>query len=139
VAFNGQGWDSSESLEDLGWMGMAVVAHQQQGEARPLPSAVDLAAYRIVQESLTNVRKHGGGPAAHLRLSYTPDGLAIEVENRVGRGPAAGPEPRAGHGLTGMRERAASVGGTLDAGPGPGGRFLVRAFPPAPVSQEVST
>ncbi|WP_433729471.1 sensor histidine kinase [Actinoplanes sp. CA-051413] len=115
------------------------VAHQQEGEARPLPSAVDLAAYRIVQESLTNVRKHGGGPAAHLRLRYTPGGLAIEVENRVGRGPAAGPEPRTGHGLTGMRERAASVGGTLDAGPGPGGRFLVRAFLPAPVSQEVST
>jgi signal transduction histidine kinase len=109
------------------------VAHQQEGEARPLPSAVDLAAYRIVQESLTNVRKHGRDPNAQVRLTYTPEGLTITVENRAGTATGAHP----GHGLTGMRERAASVGGTLDAGPGAGGRFAVRAFLPASVSQEV--
>ena len=113
------------------------VAHHQNGDARPLPSAVDLAAYRIVQESLTNARKHGRHPTAHLRLSYTRDGLMIAVENRVGPGFAAG--PRTGHGLTGMRERAASVGGTLAAGPDASGRFAVHAFLPAPANQGVST
>jgi signal transduction histidine kinase len=112
------------------------VAHHQDGDARPLPSAVDLAAYRIVQESLTNAQKHAGDPTARLRLSYTRGGLTIAVENRVDPGSDAG--PRAGHGLTGMRERAASVGGTLDAGPDAGGRFAVHAFLPAPLRQEVS-
>ena len=115
------------------------VAHRQEGESRALPSAVDLAAYRIVQESLTNARKHGRGPLAHLRLSYAPDGLTIAVDNQLEPGSAAGQGPRTGHGLTGMRERAASVGGTLDTGPDAGGRFTVRAFLPAPVSREAST
>lgn len=113
------------------------VAHHQDGDARPLPSAVDLAAYRIVQESLTNARKHGGDPVARLRLGYTTTGLTIAVENRVD--PAADPGAHTGHGLTGMRERAASVGGTLAAGPDAGGRFAVHAFLPAPVNQGAST
>jgi signal transduction histidine kinase len=113
------------------------VEHRQDGEARTLPSAVDLAAYRIVQESLTNAQKHGGDPTAHLRLSYLPDGLVIAVENRVAPGaPPSG--ATSGHGLTGMRERAASVGGTLDAGSDANDRFAVHVFLPAPVSQEVS-
>jgi len=115
------------------------VTHHQDGDARPLPSAVDLAAYRIVQESLTNARKHGGDPVAHLRLSYTRTGLTIAVQNRVRPGLAASPGTRTGHGLNGMRERAASVGGTLNAGPDASGRFAVHAFLPAPVNQGVST
>lgn len=111
------------------------VAHQQDGEPRPLPSAVDLAAYRIVQESLTNVRKHGGEPTAHLRLSYTPTGLTIAVNNRTR--PTTSPHPNPGHGLTGMRERATSVGGTLDAGPDTNGHFAVRAFLPAALIRKV--
>ncbi|MEV7630165.1 histidine kinase [Actinoplanes sp. NPDC089786] len=115
------------------------VEHRQNGEARPLPSAVDLAAYRIVQESLTNAWRHGGAPIAHLSLGYTRTGLTIAVENRVEPGLAESAGRPTGHGLTGMRERAASVGGTLDAGPGAGGRFAVRAFLPAPDNQGVST
>ncbi|WP_285681952.1 histidine kinase [Actinoplanes sp. NBRC 103695] len=110
------------------------VAHQQDGEARSLPAAVDLAAYRIVQESLTNVRKHGD-PTAHLRLSYTSGGLTIAVDNRARF--SAGARSRTGHGLTGMRERAASVGGTLNAGPDADDRFAVRAFLPAPLRKTV--
>jgi signal transduction histidine kinase len=110
------------------------VEHRQDGEARSLPSAVDLAAYRIVQESLTNAQKHGGDPIAQLRLSYVPGGLVIAVENRVEPG-AAAPGATSGHGLTGMRERAASVGGTLEAGPDAGGRFAVHVFLPAPSSR----
>jgi signal transduction histidine kinase len=111
------------------------VAHHQDGEARSLPSAVDLAAYRIVQESLTNAQKHGGDGQADVRLSYGRRGLTIAVRNRLEPGFAAG--PGTGHGLTGMRERAESVGGTLDAGPGADGRFVVEAFLPAPVSPGV--
>ena len=117
-------------LESVAAAGLRV-AHRQEGEARPLPSAVDLAAYRIVQESLTNAHKHGHDPNAQVRLTYTPDGLSILVENRAGS-PSG---PRAGHGLTGMRERAASVGGTLEAGPDDSGRFAVHAFLPAPVGR----
>ncbi|GLY94097.1 histidine kinase [Actinoplanes sp. NBRC 103695] len=133
--------EPTPGLERLGGLLDSVAAaglrveHQQEGEARSLPSAVDLAAYRIVQESLTNARKHGRDPNAQVRLTYTPDGLVITVENRAGPSPTG---TRTGHGLTGMRERAASVGGTLAAGPDASGRFAVRAVLPAPVSQEVS-
>ncbi|MFI5894943.1 sensor histidine kinase [Actinoplanes sp. NPDC051513] len=116
-------------LDSVATAGLRV-AHQQDGEARRLPSAVDLAAYRIVQESLTNARKHGRDPNAQVRLTYTAKGLLITVENRAGSSTG----PRTGHGLTGMRERAASVGGKLDAGPDASGRFAVHAFLPAPIN-----
>lgn len=115
-------------LDSLAAAGLRV-EHRQEGEARPLPSAVDLAAYRIVQESLTNAHKHGSEPAARLRLDYTPAGLGIVVEN-----PAAHPAPDAagsGHGLIGLRERVSSVGGTVRTGRGDDGRFTVSAFLPA--------
>jgi signal transduction histidine kinase len=114
-------------LDALGGAGLRV-EHHQDGEARELPSAVDLAAFRIVQESLTNAQKHGTDERARLDLGYAPAGLTIAVSN-----PAAGADSLGGggHGLIGMRERAAAVGGTLSAGLS-GGRWVVEAFLPAP-------
>jgi signal transduction histidine kinase len=104
------------------------------GEPGPLPAVVDLAAYRIIQESLTNVARHAGPASARVCLTYAPDGLGIEVTDN-GRMAAGGPAaavsglalPGAGTGIAGMRERAAAVGGRLEAGPRPGGGFAVTA------------
>lgn len=98
------------------------------GQPRPLPCAVDGAAYRIIEESLTNARRHAPGAAVAVRLRYDPDGLTIEVRDE---GPPTG-TPGAGAGLLGMRRRAEAVGGTFSAGPRPEGGFLVRAVLPAP-------
>lgn len=93
---------------------------------RPVPDGVGLAAYRIVQEALTNVRKHAGPDATvHVRLGVSADAVEVEVLDD-GRG-AAAPSDGAGHGLLGMRERVAAHGGTLHAGPAPGGGFAVSA------------
>jgi signal transduction histidine kinase len=103
------------------------------GRADPLTDAVDLAAYRIIQESLTNVRRHSRGSHATIRLTHKPDAVLIEVHSPDGeRSPAdaLGTNVSAGHGIVGMRERAASVGGTLRASPRPGGGFLVSAVLP---------
>ncbi len=95
------------------------------GERRELPTGVDLAAYRIIQESLTNVVRHAKGTAALLAITYRLADLVIEVRNDTSDvSPASAV---AGHGLRGMRERVAALGGELDAGPRPGGGFLVRA------------
>jgi signal transduction histidine kinase len=97
------------------------------GEPVPLPSAVDLAAYRIVQESLTNAIRHAGPATAAVSLGYGRDELRIEVTD-TGHGLGnLGASPNGGHGLAGMRERAATVGGTLETGPGPAGGFRVAA------------
>ena len=101
------------------------------GEPVPLPAAVDLAAYRIVQESLTNAIRHAGPAAAAISLTYLHDELRIEVTD-TGRGPVVGAAAgaaggEAGHGLAGMRERAAAVGGIVETGPGPRGGFRVAA------------
>jgi signal transduction histidine kinase len=101
------------------------------GAPYPLPAAVDLAAYRIVQESLTNVIRHAGPATAAVSLSYLEDELRVEVAD-TGRGAGAASATgaaggTAGHGLAGMRERAAAVGGSVDTGPGPGGGFRVAA------------
>lgn len=101
------------------------------GARRPLPPAVTLIGYRIVQESLTNVHKHGGGAAALLRLDYGPDELSIEVVNGGG-GSDVDASNRPGHGIVGMRERVAAVSGTLDIGLTPDGRFRVFARLPIP-------
>lgn len=104
--------------------GMQVEADLPES-APDVPDGVGLAAYRIVQESLTNVRKHAG-PRASVALRVTV-GRAVEVEVRDdGRGAAAASDGR-GLGVTGMRERAAVHGGTLEAGPAPGGGFVVSA------------
>jgi signal transduction histidine kinase len=91
-----------------------------------VPGAVDLAAYRILQESLTNVLRHAGGASALVRLAYAPEALEVEVTNGNG-GHHRGPPRPPGHGIAGMRERATAVGGELQAGPRPEGGFRVRA------------
>ncbi len=116
-------------LDALGGAGM-LVEHHQDGASRELPSAVDLAAFRIVQESLTNAQKHGAEGRARLTLGYTSAGLEISVSNPADASPG---DRSGGHGLLGMRERAAAVGGTVSAGQS-GGRFVVEAFLPAPVT-----
>src|SRR5579859_1182882 len=100
------------------------------GEPFPLPAAVDLAAYRIVQESLTNVIRHAGPASATVSLSYRPDEIGIDVTD-TGHGPKAAGGGPAGHGHAGMRERAAAVGGTLQTGPRAGGGYQVTARLPA--------
>ncbi|MEN8654968.1 sensor histidine kinase [Streptomyces sp. 21So2-11] len=112
-----------------------TVDFKVEGTARPLPSGVELTAYRIVQEALTNARKHGGPDVgASVRLVYFDDGLGLLVEDD-GRGAAhelyedGGADGR-GHGLIGMRERVGMVGGTLDAGPRSGGGFRISALLP---------
>lgn len=99
---------------------------QVQGEVRPLPAAVELTAYRIVQESLTNVIRHAGATRATVTVQYEPGVVTVQVEDD-------GPNPPAdaanGHGIRGMRERAEAVGGRLEAKPGPGG-FRVWAVLP---------
>jgi signal transduction histidine kinase len=96
------------------------------GEPRPLPFGVDVAAFRIVQEALTNVSRHAGEARARLRISYAERDLTLQVEDD---GPGVGPIAKAGvgRGIVGMRERAAAFGGELEAGPRPDGGFRVRA------------
>lgn len=96
------------------------------GDVRPLPAGVGLAAYRIVQEALTNVRRHAGSVATDVELAYTPSSLHVMVSNRPGsQGAIDGTST--GMGLVGMRERAAMCGGTISAGPCADGRFVVAA------------
>jgi signal transduction histidine kinase len=100
------------------------------GEPVPLPAGADLAAYRIIQESLTNTIRHAGPATAAVSVSYAADAVRIEVtDTGLGQpaeaamtGPGSG-----GHGLAGMRERAAAVGGSVETGPSPGGGFRVTA------------
>ncbi|MFI8916164.1 sensor histidine kinase [Streptomyces sp. NPDC053513] len=95
-----------------------------------LPPEVDLAAYRIVQESLTNVVRHAAAPTCRVTVERRTDTLLVEIADD-GRGtPAAA--PGGGYGLVGMRERAALLGGSLTAGPRPGGGFQVTALLPLP-------
>jgi signal transduction histidine kinase len=104
---------------------------QVGGAPRALPPGLDLAAYRVVQEALTNVLKHAGKPRTTVRLNYREADLVVEVAD-AGRpipaaGPASGAVSGSGRGLLGLRERIALYGGQLDAGPRPGGGWLVRA------------
>jgi signal transduction histidine kinase len=114
-----------ELLDQARKAGMSV-SFTLEGAARPLPEGAELAAYRVVQESLTNTRKHGGlAAAAAVRLRYEPDGLMLQVTDDGLGAAAAGDGP--GHGLTGMRERIEMYGGTVQAGPLPGGGYQVTA------------
>jgi signal transduction histidine kinase len=98
------------------------------GRSRQLPPGVELSAYRIVQEALTNIAKHAATTTARVTLDYRPDRLTIEVADH-GRG---GPVGSTGLGLAGMRERVQLYGGHVDAAPLPGGGFLVAAHLPMP-------
>ncbi|HEY2673740.1 MAG TPA: sensor histidine kinase [Rugosimonospora sp.] len=110
------------------------VEDETGGAVRRLPPATDLTAYRVIQESLTNVRKHAGNVTARLRLDYQPTALRIVVDNDVsGAGPAPGPDRMRrdgpGHGIVGMRERVAALGGSLHAGRRPGGFRVTATLP----------
>lgn len=100
------------------------------GPVRALDPGVELTAYRIVQEALSNVRRHAPGAAVDVQLRYTDDDLRVRVRDN---GPSPpGPTADGSHGLLGMRERATTVGGTLRTGPARGGGFLVEAVLPTP-------
>jgi signal transduction histidine kinase len=105
------------------------VTLERTGSVRALPHGVELCAFRIVQEALTNVVKHAGPVTTTVRLDYGPDQLHIIVADTGTRG---GGEPGIGHGLLGMRERAAAYGGRITAGPDPDGGFVVDARLPCP-------
>jgi len=125
------GLDRLPGLIDRARAAGADVTLDITGAARPVPASLDLSAYRIVQEALTNVGKHAAGAPASIVLDWGQDALAIEIRNPgadLERADANG----SGHGLIGMRERARMLGGEFSAGPADGGGFLVRASLPYP-------
>jgi signal transduction histidine kinase len=99
-----------------------------EGTPAELPAGLELSAYRIVQEALTNVVRHAGPATARVAVRHAPDRVAVEVVDD-GRGGDPGRD-HGGHGIAGMRERAALYGGTLEAGPRAGGGFRVAASLP---------
>ena len=101
------------------------VTTEISGARRPLPPGLDRGAYRILQEALTNAARHGDG-SAEVELAYRPDALEVSVGNRLPRERAAKPVAGGGHGVIGMRERAALLGGSLEAGTSDG-RFQLHA------------
>ena len=129
-----------EALRDAVTAAGAPVTVTVEGDRRPLSSEADHSAYRILQESLTNVLRHAGaGAAAHVCLCYQPDALTITVtDDGLGEPGGDGLAQPGGHGIDGMRERAASVGGELTAGPLPGGGFQVQAMLPVPAAGDSS-
>ena len=101
---------------------------QIEGERRTLPAGIELSAYRIVQEALTNALKHAGDAHARVHIRYGPDSLELEIaDDGEGEDTRA---PGGGHGLVGMRERVALYGGRFQANPAPGGGFIVRVALP---------
>jgi signal transduction histidine kinase len=112
-------------LEQVRGAGLDVELHVE-GDSQPLPPGVELSAYRIVQEALTNVLKHARASRADVLLRYGDRALELEVTDDGIGAPANG----SGHGLIGMRERAAIYGGTLTAGRQPSGGFVVAALLP---------
>ncbi|MFD0261883.1 sensor histidine kinase [Kitasatospora indigofera] len=128
---SGGGLDGIGRLAESSRAAGAAVALSRSGDARPLPAATEHAAYRIVQEALTNAHKHAPGAPLTVALRYEPDALVVEVAN----GPAPEPPPpgqvvSGGQGLTGLRERARLVGGMVHAGPsGEGGWRLAAVLP----------
>jgi signal transduction histidine kinase len=124
----------SELIEQVRGAGLAV-SFTIEGTPRPLPSSIELTAYRVVQEALTNSRKHGGPDVgATVRLRYGADELSLLAEDD-GRGAERemyeeGGTDGLGHGLIGMRERVGMVGGSLETGPRPGGGFRICAVLP---------
>jgi signal transduction histidine kinase len=116
--------DLDRLVRDVGAAGLTVDL-RVQGDPSPLPPGLDLSAYRIVQEGLTNSLKHSGAGHAEVTVHYAPDELRLQVLDHGGGGRAA--SDGHGHGLVGIRERVKIFGGQMTAGPAPGGGFLVRA------------
>jgi signal transduction histidine kinase len=121
----GSGLDRLDELVDRARSAGLPAMVSVTGARRPLPAEVDRAAYRIVQEALTNVARHAGPATASVRIGYAADALTVEVVDDGAAVPDTEPVP--GVGLTGMRERVSGLGGRLRAGPRPGGGFRVRA------------
>jgi signal transduction histidine kinase len=122
-----------EALLDSARSGGVSVTVTCSGEPAALPEGVDLSAYRIVQEALSNAMRHAPGSDVRVEVAYREDGLAIEVRNDAVAPVLVGGGTRdagGGHGLVGMRERAAMLGGSLEAGPTQDGGFLVSAVLP---------
>ena len=121
-----------DEARDASGSGIRLIIH---GPMTTLDPGIELAAYRIIQEALTNARRHAEGAAVDVELHYTADALRLRVRDN-GPGPpatsdsAATAPPLGGHGLLGMRERAAAVGGDLRTGAATGGGFLVEATLP---------
>jgi signal transduction histidine kinase len=122
----------SDLLDEVRAAGVCVEL-VESGDRRELPAGIDLVAFRVIQESLTNVRKHAAGAGASVALGYGARELAIEIANEPGV-PSDHVCNGAGHGLIGMRERVRIFGGRFDAGIQPGGRFVVQAV--LPVEEE---
>jgi signal transduction histidine kinase len=126
---DGSGLSQLDSLVARARSAGLPVTVTMTGAKRPLPADVDQAAYRIVQEALTNVSRHAGQACASVQLHYARDCLTVQVDDD---GKGAG-KTSAGHGLglIGMRERVSALGGRLHAGPRESGGFQVRAELPA--------
>ncbi|CAM5353632.1 sensor histidine kinase [Streptomyces coeruleorubidus] len=135
-------------LDSFRRAGLVVSVHQE-GTARPLPPGVDLTAYRIVQEALTNVTKHAGTGSARVHLAWNRDRVTITIADdgeSARTAPPVSTEPSAstaadrppGYGLIGMRERATAVGGHLSAGKRPEGGFLVSTQLPLPPAKDTA-
>ncbi|MFI9247182.1 sensor histidine kinase [Streptomyces sp. NPDC053086] len=119
-------------IENTRAAGLHVTA-EVVGEVRPYAPGVELSAYRIVQEALSNALRHAPGSRVRVEVGHFPNGLHLAVENSPPRHPVP-PSPGAGHGLLGMRERAAMLGGRLVANSTTGGGFSVTAFLPGGIA-----
>jgi signal transduction histidine kinase len=136
-----------EDLPDLlesARAGGVTVTSDVTGTPRSLPEGVNLSAYRIVQEALSNAMRHAPGSTVQVKLFYGVAALVIEIRNNgLGNGAEASRATLgglgSGHGIIGMRERAAMFGGHLEAGPTPGGEFLVTASLPLAERAEETT
>jgi signal transduction histidine kinase len=138
-----------DTLLDSARSGGVSVTATRSGNPVPLPDGVDLSAYRIVQEALSNAMRHAPGSQVQLHLAYRPDALALEISNDaalravpvlVASGERAAEDGAGGggHGLVGMRERATMLGGSLDAGPAADGGFRVTAVLPVSPPEEAA-
>jgi signal transduction histidine kinase len=135
---NASGLDPAPGLADVDRLaamtldaGVQVDVHWQ-GDRRPLPADIDLSAFRIIQEAVTNVVRHSGTAQCRVCIDHRDHEVAIEVVDSGRGGVVGGP----GYGILGMRERAGLLGGEFSAGPRPGGGFRVAARLPVPVSAQ---
>ncbi|MGW1988554.1 sensor histidine kinase [Embleya sp. NPDC001921] len=119
----------SELIDNVRAAGMTV-EHVTVGVPRPLPQGVDLSAYRIGQEALSNALRHAPGARVKVEVAYVPTGIGLRVHNEAAPNADGPAREGSGHGVMGMRERAAMIGGTLEAGHTPEGGYHVDVFLP---------